>query len=226
MLSVLFLCKQLRMIMKKIYVSILASTLLFAACNNAPEGETAEVTEEQTVAKETPKGEPYKVLENSKIKFYGATPTHGHDGNFPVSTGSVYVDDGNITGGTFTVKLEDMVVTTEGLPDKKKADLKGHLLSPDFFNAETNPDVVFEITKVEVDSNKLQKVSGNLTMNGKTNNISFPARVAINEEILKVSAGFVINRKDWGMSYKNDESLGDDWIYDEVKMTIMVDAKK
>jgi polyisoprenoid-binding protein YceI len=215
--------------MKKIYLSILAACFLFAACNNAPEGETAEVAEEETVTTETPSGEAYNIADGSMISFYGATPTHGQNGDFPISAGAIYVEDGNVSGGNISVNLNDMVVTSEGLPDEKKADLKGHLLGEDFFNAEANGDVTFQITKAEVlenDDNNTHTISGNLKMNGNTNNISFPAKVEIAEGAVSATAEFVINRKDWGMSYKNDESLGDDWIYDEVKMSFNISAAK
>ena len=202
-----------------------------AACNTAPEGEEAEVTavEETATASETPEGEPLTVGASSKVTFYGATPTHGQNGEFPVSEGTLYVKDGNLTGGTVTVKLGDMVVTTDGLEDEKKEKLKGHLLSPDFFNAEVNPTVTFELSGVaplEGDEKATHTVTGNLTMNGKTNQISFPAKVGIGENSVDAGAEFVINRKDWGMSYKNDEALGDEWIYDEVKMTFSLQASK
>ena len=215
--------------MKRIYMSILAATVLFAACKSAPEGEVAEVAEEQTVGTEAPKGDAYAISAGSKVSFYGATPTHGQNGDFPVSSGTIYVDGSSITGGSVSVKLADIVVTSEGLPDKKKEDLKGHLLSADFFNAEANPEVSFEITQVEVvneNTDGMQTITGNLAMNGKTNSISFPAKIEMNDEGISANAEFVINRKDWAMSYKNDESLGDDWIYDKVKMTLAITAAK
>lgn len=215
--------------MKKVYVSILAATLLFTACNTEPSGEAAAVAEEQTVEMETPEGEAYAVAEGSKVSFYGATPTHGHNGDFAVSSGNIYVNEGAITGGNIAVTIADMVVTTEGLEDKKKEKLKGHLLGADFFNAEANPEVTFQITEVaalEGDADNTHTISGNLSMNGTTNNLSFPAKVEMGEGKMAAKASFVINRKDWGMSYKNDESLGDDWIYDKVEMTFDLTAAK
>lgn len=216
--------------MKKIYLSMLAATLMFAACNNAPEGEEATVTAaEETTTMETPAGEPFAIGEGSQVGFYGATPTHGQNGEFPISEGAIYVNEGAISGGNVVVTLDQMAVTTDGLPDEKKTDLKGHLLSADFFNAESNPTVNFAITGAEAlegNTNATHTVSGNLTMNGTTNGVSFPAKVELTETTITAAAEFVINRKDWGMSYKNDESLGDDWIYDEVKMTLNLSAAK
>ncbi len=215
--------------MKYIYVSILAASMLFTACNNAPEGQEVAVSGAKEVKSEIPAGEAYSFLEGSKVSFYGATPTHGQNGDFPVSEGAIYINEGNVSGGIVSVKLNDMVVTSEGLPDKKKADLKGHLLAADFFNAEVNPTVKFEITGAEVlegDAENTHTISGNLSMNGTTNNLSFPAKVELGDGKMAANAKFVINRKDWGMSYKNDESLGDDWIYDKVEMTLAISAAK
>jgi polyisoprenoid-binding protein YceI len=215
--------------MKKIYVSILAATLLFTACNNEPSGDAVAVAEEQTVTTETPEGEAYALADGSKVSFYGATPTHGHNGDFAVSSGNIYVNEGAITGGNITVNVADVAITTEGLEDEKKEKLKGHLLGEDFFNTESNPEVTFQITEVaplEDDADNTHTISGNLSMNGTTNNLSFPAKVEMGEGKMAAKASFVINRKDWGMSYKNDESLGDDWIYDKVEMTLDITAAK
>jgi len=215
--------------MKKIYLSLLAVTLMFAACNNAPEGDTAEVAKEETVALETPAGEAYAIAEGSKVSFYGATPTHGQNGDLPLESGSLYVSDGKITGGSVSVKLDNMVITSEGLEEEKKSDLKEHLLGADFFDAAANPKIKFEITGAEVlegDASNTHTVSGNLTMHGKTNNISFPAKVTLEEGRVKAAADFIVNRKEWDMSYKNDESLGDKWIYDEIKLNFDITATK
>lgn len=230
----LFLCQliQKQIIMKKIYLSILAATLMFAACNNAPEGEAAAVSaadDTTTETMETPAGEAYSVSETSYVEFYGASPTHGQNGKFPISEGAIYVNEGAISGGNVTVNLEDMEVTTDGLEDEKKEELKGHLMSEDFFNAAANPTVMFEITEVaplEGNEKATHTISGNLTMNGQKNAISFPAKIGMGESTVDAGAEFVINRKDWGMMYKNDESLGDKWIYDEVKMTLNLQAQK
>ncbi len=215
--------------MKKVFVSFLAATLFFAACNNAPKGDTAEVTEEETVSGATMEGTPYTVQPSSMVGFYGATPTHGQNGEFAISEGTLYVNEGNLSGGKVMADLNNMTVTTDGLEDEKKTKLKDHLLSEDFFNAAANPSVMFEITgatALEGDAENTHTISGNLTMNGKTNGISFPAKVTMGENDLNAKAKFVINRKDWGMAYKNDKSLGDEWIYDDVEMTLDVTAMK
>lgn len=217
--------------MKKIYLSILAATILFAACNNAPEGETAEVAEEQTVEVAAPAGDAYAVSNESIVNFYGATPTHGQNGEFPVNEGTIFVNEGKVSGGTISIKLADMLVTTDKLPDADKTKLKEHLLGEDFFDvkAEGKAEVTFTITEVadiEGNTEDMKTVSGNLSMNGRTNNITFPAKIQVADAGVTANADFVINRKDWGMMYKNDESLGDKWIYDKVKMTMNISASK
>lgn len=216
--------------MKRIYLSIVAATLLFTACNEAPTGEKAEVSEVNTTEEvATPEGDPYQIIEGSTIAFLGATPSHTQNGSFNISNGAIYMKENAITGGNVTVNLADMEVTTAGLDDKKKGELKGHLMGADFFNADKNPDVKFNVTEVAVlegDANNTHTITGNLAMNGKTNSISFPAKVDLADTKMGINANFVINRKDWGMVYGADESLGDKWIYDDVKMTLSLNAMK
>jgi len=215
--------------MKKIYVSILAAGLLFSACNTAPKGESAEVSEEETLSTATPDGEAYTITDGSTISFEGATPSHTQNGSFSISEGALYVKEDALTGGSVTVALPDMEITTKDLPAEEKEKLKGHLMGEDFFHASDHPNVKFEITGVEAlegDEKNTHTITGNLDMNGKANSISFPANLEMGDGKIGARAEFVINRKDWGMVYGNDESLKDKWIYDEVKMTLAIDAAK
>jgi polyisoprenoid-binding protein YceI len=57
--------------------------------------------------------------------------------------------------------------------------LTGHLKSADFFNVEKFSQSTFELTCLKSVSDDNYQVSGNLTLNGTSKNITFPASAKI-----------------------------------------------
>jgi polyisoprenoid-binding protein YceI len=68
--------------------------------------------------------------------------------------------------------------------------------------------------------------SGNLEMYGVTKNVKFPAKMSVADGKATARAQFNINRKDWGMSYGADESLGDKFIRPTVHIGFEIAASK
>jgi polyisoprenoid-binding protein YceI len=120
--------------------------------------------------------------------------------------------------------------------DMFQTKLKGHLLSGDFFDAEKFGVAKFEITKVEpytangtdtsIVSGANFSVSGNLTIKDVTKNITFPAKVDLDENTLKAKGNFDIDRRQWNMNYGNDKTLGDKFISETVNIELDLEAKK
>ena len=96
--------------------------------------------------------------------------------------------------------------------------LTGHLKSPDFFSVKSNPKAKFVSTKVEKSGGDY-KITGDLTMIGKTKSITFPAKVTATADGLTVASAFTIDRTQWGMTY------GQGKINNDVKVSIHVKAK-
>ena len=97
--------------------------------------------------------------------------------------------------------------------------LTGHLKSPDFFDIRNHPKARFVSTKVEQISDYYQ-ITGQLTLLGRTKEINFPARIAVNEGGLALVSSFKINRAEFGMNY------GKGKIYDEVTVNVNLRAAK
>ncbi len=212
--------------MKKTAFTILAGTVLFfTACNNTPQGEQAQVTDEQAAASAS--GTTYTVnTDASTVKWIGASPIKQHDGSLKISEGSLTVAGGNITGGSFTVDINSL--NNNDLTGEYKGKLEGHLKSADFFEAEKYPTSKFEITAVEVaaEGENTHKVSGNLTLKDVTKNVTFPAKVTVSETEVTATANFNIDRSQWNMSYGADNSLGDKMIKPEVNLTVELKASR
>ena len=148
--------------------------------------------------------------DNTKITFVGTKPGGKHDGGFKTLTGSATVD-----GDTLTA-LEVEIDTESLYADDAK--LTAHLKSPDFFSVKANPKAKFVSKKVEK-TDKGYSVTGDLTLNGKTKEISFPVSVARAGGALKIESTFTIDKRDFGMTY------GGGKINDEVAIKAVVEAK-
>jgi len=150
--------------------------------------------------------------ENSKIEFTGTKKEGKHDGGFKKLTGTA-----TITGtDAATAKLE-VVIETESLWSDD-AKLTGHLKSPDFFDVKTNPTAKFVSTKVEATKTG-HVIHGDLTINGKTKAIHFPAAIVVADGKIAIQADFTIDRTEFGMTY------GQGKIDDKVAIRLKVEAK-
>ena len=209
---------------------------LLVACSGGKTGQDAEVTEALAPGEIPEKAEIYAVdAVLSVVTWIGSKPTGQHNGIIGISDGKIGLLNDTIVGGDITIdinSLEDKDLTQED--DRQK--LEGHLMSDDFFAAQTYPEATFTILKVDAyDSASMQapdqqefeseyapavmseftvakpthRITGNLTMRGVTKGISFPAVVRIREGKIMAEAKFNINRTDWGLSYSDEASVAD-----------------
>ena len=219
--------------MKKHLLTLFVGAALLASCSDAPKGDDAIVTDEQTAADSN--GVVMTVdTSASTIGFTGWGVGKNHPGKFKLSSGSFTVKNGIVQSGSFVIGVNSLSMDQEGEMFQK---LRGHLLSDDFFGAEKNPEAKFEITGSEpytatatdtsVVAGANTRVSGNLTLNGITKNISFPAKVDVTENGVTAVANFDIDRTQWDMHYNDDKaSAQDKFISHEVNIRLNVSGKK
>lgn len=198
--------------MKKILLSVaVVAALSLASCGNK-NADKATTTAEQEVA--TVQGDKYAVnLTESNVtwKVGHKGGLHPRYGTLALTVGEISIDSTGLTSGSYSVDMASIKVDRASVDaDEDVAKLEGHLKSPDFFNVEKNPTVDFKITKVEdFDATKQtstieganKMVSGNLTILGKTVNITFPAKVVVENGKAVVNASFVADRSAWGLVF-------------------------
>lgn len=215
-------------------VAVVVCLLAFTACTSAPDAAKAVTTEAKKVTNEV-KDASKKAANNinqkvrdgidkekSKIIFIGTKPTGRHTGEFSVDDGALDIKDGQLLGGKFAIDINSLKITD--LKGEMKGNLEGHLKSADFFNAEKFPTATFIITDVkESNGASSHKISGNLSLLGVTQNVTFPANVDIDKEgNLNAEANFNIDRTKWGLRYGSDKSLGDKFIRPEVNINVQL----
>lgn len=219
--------------MKKLLTLVLIAVIGFAACQPTPKADKAKTEDEKQAA--ISEGVAYTVDSNQVINFIGTKPIGQHHGTFNITEGNLFVKNGvSVTGGKFVMDIRSLKIVDKDTSGTAK--LTHHLSSVDFFDAEKFPTATFEITSVEpfVDSIKTaiildgatHIVNGNLTLRGVTKNVSFPAIIKVNNDVLSANANFNINRTDWGLVYGNDKSLGDKFIRPEVNVSFSIAATK
>ena len=219
--------------MKKL-VLMAALGLFVASCNSekaaeATTGEAQEVTANGT-------GEAVALVSGSTVAWRGFKTyvQSEHLGTVNVQEGFFEVAEGKLVGGTITMDMTSITCTDIG-DERKRGYLERHLKSQDFFFVDSFPTAAFEIVEV-LDPGvaaKYSTVTGNLTIRGTTNSITFPANVVASEEGVKFMAPtFSIDRTLWGAKYHNRddatiaESLKDDLIDHSIELTINVKATK
>jgi polyisoprenoid-binding protein YceI len=146
---------------------------------------------------------------NTTIKFTGSKPNGKHEGGFKAVSGTASVKDNDPTTLKITLDIDMDSLYTD--TDK----LTAHLKSPDFFGVKTNPKSKFVSTKLEKSGDDY-KITGNLTILGKTKEITFPAKLAVGADGVNLSSSFTIDRTQWGITY------GAGKIDNAVKLTIKV----
>lgn len=122
-------------------------------------------------------------------------------GKFKVFDGEFNLDPNNLSKSkaNFTVRVNS--IDTDNLKRDK------HLLSNDFFDANSYPDMIFKSTKITKKNNSEFLVYGKLSIKNKTKNIVLPITVKGEMEhpmmpgtiILGIATKISINRNDFGV---------------------------
>lgn len=171
----------------------------------------------------------------STIEWRGTKPTGEHKGTIDIQDGNLMATSEAVTSGRVTIDMESIEVTDEGMDEDQRNNLENHLKGTvegketDFFNVREYPTATFEITGVS-EENGQKMLQGNLTLKDSTKNIQFPVSTNIGEEELTLeSETFTIDRTDWGVNYGSKsvfDDLGDNFISDDMELTIKVTARR
>ena len=198
--------------------------LLIIACKKEPK---ATIEEAETVEKVVSTSEFNVLADQSFIVWDAKKIVGGHDGTFHALEGNLQFTEGQLAGGKVTFDIATLKVTNMPEDDENYAKLTGHLLSPDFFDAEQFPNATFEITNVSED-----EIKGNLTIKGISKNIAFKANVNDEGDHVSITSDpFTIDRTEWDIKYNSGKfadpaKLGDFLIKDDVEIKVNVKAKK
>src|SRR5690606_29663285 len=156
-------------------------------------------------------------VEKSTVTWKGYKVTGSHHGTIALKEGQLTFDGDNLTGGEFTVNMTTLV--SNDLEGEYKGKLEGHLKSDDFFGTDAHPNAHLVFTNVKSTGKNSYEVTGDLTIKGKTNPITFDLSVYGS----KATANVKIDRSKYDVRYGSGsffDNLGDKTIYDEFDLVV------
>lgn len=155
-----------------------------------------------------------------KVKHLGISTVTGKFNEFD---GSFDLDPNNLSSlkANATIRTASIDTANSGRDD--------HLRSPDFFDAETHPDIKFVSTKVEDLGDEKLRVHGDLTIRGVTKPIVLEGEFTGAVDFMGTHrAGFTaagkINRKDFGVSWNKVLDTGGLVVSDEVVIVLEIEG--
>lgn len=155
--------------------------------------------------------------DQSTVKWNGKKVGGEHYGTIKFVGGTLQVSNGQVNTGVFEMDMSSIVcedITNPGTNQK----LVGHLKSDDFFSVETHPTSRMTITGVKKTSGNEYEFTGNLTIKGITNPITFKATSEVSGSTLKASGVMVVDRAKYDIKFRSGsffQNLGDNLIYDD-----------
>lgn len=163
----------------------------------------------------------------STVNWDGKKFSGSHNGVVSLTSGTLGFNGKKLVQGGFVANMTTIQTVDGG---KGSPNLDRHLKADDFFGTEKHPEATFTIKKVEGNGADV-KITGELTVKGKTNVIEFPAKITwnSNKNVTAVAEKIVIDRTKYGIEYKSKSvfsSIGDNFIYDDFTLSVKLVATK
>ncbi|CAH0231788.1 MULTISPECIES: YceI family protein [Chryseobacterium] len=172
-------------------------------------------------------GQSKKVVA-SDIHWWGykvaKSEASSHDGTVKVKSGDMVMKGNQLVGGSFVLDMTSINATD--LSGEYQQKLNGHLKNGDFFEVEKFPTASFKITGIKKNNDKIYSslVTGNLTVKGKTNPVTFPAKISYSKGVVSlVSNKFSFDRQKFDVAYKS--TMQDVFVKDDIDMQVKVTAQ-
>lgn len=150
-----------------------------------------------------------------------------HTGTLMLQEGSLDMDGSTLKGGSFVIDMTTL--TDTDLSGEWKDKLEGHLKSDDFFGVETYPTASFVITNVASTGDGAYSVTGDVTIKGKTESLTFPATVKEVDGGYEATADVTFDRSKFDVRYGSDsffDNLGDKAIDNNIDLSISLTVGK
>ncbi|NLR94120.1 YceI family protein [Flammeovirga agarivorans] len=170
-------------------------------------------------------------LSKSYIRWVGSKIVGDeHYGKLSLKSGEVAVASGSMAkGSSFVIDMNSIVVEDIPADNKLNGKLKGHLEADDFFGVKKFPTAQFDIKEVKSVQKGKVEVTGDLTIKGITETITFPAQLMSHDGSIHAMADVTFDRTKYGIKYKSGsffDGLGDKAINDEIQLEVHLFADK
>jgi polyisoprenoid-binding protein YceI len=160
---------------------------------------------------------------------YTGDPIHSTFG-FQVRHNDIQLFRGSFDDVAVTVTSDGEALSIEGTAKVDSivvriADLKGHLLSDDFFAADKHPEIAFRSTAVRHEGENVE-VEGDLTIKGITNHVvakgtlTGPVTGIAGAPVLGLSLETVVDRTQYGLTWNADLPSGGKVLANDVRIVV------
>ena len=165
---------------------------------------------------------------SSSIEWVASKVGGSHNGAIKLESGNLIFNGKSLKSGVFAIDMTSISIAD--LKGNSNQKLLAHLKNDDFFSVDKHPSSKFEITKVTSAGTDRVNVTGNLTIKGITNAITFPATVKrAKNTVVAVAKGVKVDRTKYDIKYGSKSfiaDLGDKAIANEFELNITIVAKK
>lgn len=158
----------------------------------------------------------------SAIVWKAYKVTGSHTGKVALKSGSLQMQDGKLTGGSFVIDMN--TITCTDLEGEWRDKLVGHLKSDDFFGVANHPEATFVITEVVSRGTPgSYKITGNLTIKEITKQIRFNTQLTEENGVTTAVSDLTLDRSDFDVRFGSGsffDNLGDKTIYDDFELQV------
>ena len=173
------------------------------------------------------------LFRSSKLTWLGKKVTGEHTGNINIANGNLLIAKNKLVGGTFEIDMNS-ITATDITDAEYNGKFVGHMKSDDFFATAKYPKAAFKITslapiKGAKPGEANYNVTGNLTIKGITNPVTFPATVKVEGNKATAQGTATIDRTKYDIKYGSKsffESIGDKAINDDFTLNFNVVAQQ
>lgn len=203
-----------------LFVAIMALGIISVSCSQGGKKETTNVKDNSISEKISAVTiDPAK----SKVIWSGTMlGVYTHEGTMNLSKATLDIEDGEISGGSFTADMNSMVATDENYNPEEGSTpekLVGHLKSADFFDTDNFPTASFRITGSDGSALK-----GMLTIRGIENEEKVENILIVKENgLIKISGEMTFDRKKYDVSW--DSPAKEMVLSDDVELKIELIGK-
>ena len=167
-------------------------------------------------------------VKRSSIEWKASKVGGSHYGEVDLASGNLVFTGNSLKGGSFAAAMRS--ITVEDLKGRSKDNLTNHLRSNDFFAVADHPTAALQITKVNPISAEQVMITGNLTIKGIINPVSFPAIVKRQGNTVTAEARSIrIDRTKYDIKYRSMRffsDIADKAIDDEFEISVKLRAEK
>lgn len=167
------------------------------------------------------------ISSQSSIEWIGRKVTGAHDGTIDIKSGTLTLNNGELSFGKFIIDTTSIKNLDMDDPDLHSK-LLHHLAADDFFASDKYPTSTFEITSATSADTKNYHIEGKLTIKGITHPISFNAIINVNQAELTANGKITIDRTKFNMKFRSGsffKDLADTLIYNDFDLIVNITAK-